>query len=40
MLEKPAARRSAVFVLAATVLLTLLTYWAMYALAARAGGAG
>jgi succinate dehydrogenase / fumarate reductase cytochrome b subunit len=39
MLEKPAARRSAVFVLAATVVLTLLTYWAMYALAARAGGA-
>jgi succinate dehydrogenase / fumarate reductase, cytochrome b subunit len=39
MLEKPAARRSAVFVLVATVVLTLLTYWAMYALAARAGGA-
>jgi succinate dehydrogenase / fumarate reductase cytochrome b subunit len=39
MLEKPAARRSAVVVLVATVVLTLLTFWAMWALAARTGGA-
>jgi succinate dehydrogenase / fumarate reductase cytochrome b subunit len=39
MLEKPAARRSAVVVLVATVVLTLLTFAAMYALAGRAGGA-
>lgn len=39
MLEKPAARRSALVVLVATVVLTLATFAAMYALAQRAGGA-
>lgn len=38
MLEKPDARRSAAFVLVATAVLTLLTFWAMYALAVRNGG--
>jgi succinate dehydrogenase / fumarate reductase cytochrome b subunit len=39
MLEKPDARRSAVFVLVATAVLTLLSYYAIYALALRNGGA-
>jgi succinate dehydrogenase / fumarate reductase cytochrome b subunit len=38
-LEKAEARRSSRYVFAATALLALLTWYAMYALAQRAGGA-
>lgn len=39
MMEKPDARRSAAIVVAAALVLTLLTLYGMYALVQRAGGA-
>jgi succinate dehydrogenase / fumarate reductase cytochrome b subunit len=39
MLEKPDARRSAAFVVVGTLVLSLLSFWAVYELAVRNGGA-